>query len=117
MLSKPDKTQYERERVCETLHSMGLLLEDHSCRGGGIAELDNFDVHLLAVGAYMTGLRQVDANATVIAWICSHAEVRSDKIVRFCLVGTVRLLAQLLLLHGVSLLRCRCIHASGQIWL
>lgn len=75
ILSKPDKSAYECERICECLHSLGLLLEDHSCRGGVVPELDSLDMHLLAVGAYMTGLRQVDANTAVIAWICSHIEV------------------------------------------
>ena len=73
ILNKPDKTPHERERTCECLHSLGLLLEDHCC--GSNSELDNWPTNLLAVGAYMTGLRQVDANETVIAWISSHVEV------------------------------------------
>ena len=77
VLHKANKTQHECERTCECLHSLGLLLEDHSCRGASIPELDSYDTHLLAVGAYMTGLRQFDANAGVISWICSHVEVCS----------------------------------------
>lgn len=76
LLGKSDKTPAVCERTCECLHSLGLLLEDHSCRGAATPELQGCDSHLLAVGAYMTGMRQIDANATIITWLQDHVQVQ-----------------------------------------
>ena len=75
LVGQVNKTPYECERTCECLHSLGLLLEDHSCRGADMPQLQKLDTHLLAVGAYMLGMRQIDANANALAWIRTHVEV------------------------------------------
>ena len=75
LLGKADKTPALFERTCECLQSLGLLLEDHSCRGGTTPQLQGCDSHLLAVGAYMTGMRQIDANSAIMAWLRSHIQV------------------------------------------
>ena len=82
LLGKADKTPALFERSCECLHSLGLLLEDHSCRGGSTPQLQGRDTHLLAVGAYLTGLRQIDANSSVIAWL--HAHIHVSHACRLC---------------------------------
>jgi hypothetical protein len=76
LLGKSEKTPAVCERTCECLHSLGLLLEDHSCRGAATPELQGCDSHLLAVGAYMTGMRQIDANTTIITWLQDHVQVQ-----------------------------------------
>ena len=76
LLGKSEKTPAVCERTCECLHSLGLLLEDHSCRGAATPELQGCDSHLLAVGAYMTGMRQIDANTTIISWLQDHVQVQ-----------------------------------------
>lgn len=75
LLGKADKTPALFERTCECLQSLGLLLEDYSCRGGTTPQLQGCDSHLLAVGAYMTGMRQIDANTAIMAWLRSHIQV------------------------------------------
>lgn len=75
LLGKADKTPALFERACECLQSLGLLLEDHSCRGGTTPQLQGCDSHLLAVGAYMTGIRHIDANSTIITWLQTHIQV------------------------------------------
>ena len=80
MLGKADMMPALSERTCECLQSLGLLLEDHSCRGGTTPQLQGCDSHLLAVGAYMTGMRQIDASSAIMAWLQSHIQVlRSDE--------------------------------------
>ena len=76
LLGKSEKAPAVCERTCECLHSLGLLLEDHSCRGAATPELQGCDSHLLAVGAYMTGMRQIDANTTIITWLQDHVQVQ-----------------------------------------
>ncbi|KAL3139912.1 hypothetical protein ABBQ38_004203 [Trebouxia sp. C0009 RCD-2024] len=75
LLGKADKTPALFERTCECLQSLGLLLEDHSCRGGITPQLPGCDAHLLAVGAYMTGIRQIDADLAIITWLQTHIQV------------------------------------------
>ena len=75
LVGKADKTPALCERTCECLQSLGLLLEDHSCRGGSCPQLQGCDSHLLAVGAYVTGMSQIDANAAVMAWLHTHIQV------------------------------------------
>ena len=86
LLGKADRTPALFERSCECLHSLGLLLEDHSCRGGSAPALQGCNSHLLAVGAYMTGMRQIDDNSAIIAWLHSHIHVRASSTVwsRYC---------------------------------
>ena len=81
LLGKADTMPALSERICECLQSLGLLLEDHSCRGGTTPQLQGCDSHLLAVGAYMTGMRQIDASSAIMAWLQSHIQVllRSHK--------------------------------------
>ena len=75
LLGKADKSPALFERTGECLQSLGLLLEDHSCRGGSTPQLQGCDSHLLAVGAYMTGMRQIDANSAIVAWLQAHIQV------------------------------------------
>ena len=75
LLGKADKTPALCERTCECLQSLGLLLEDHSCRGATTPQLQGCDSHLLAVGAYMTGMRQIDSNSAIMAWLQSYIQV------------------------------------------
>lgn len=75
LVGKADKTPALCERTCECLQSLGLLLEDHSCRGGSCPQLQGCDSHLLAVGAYLTGMRQIDANAAIMTWLHTHIQV------------------------------------------
>ena len=94
LVGKADKTPALCERTCECLQSLGLLLEDHSCRGGSSPQLQG-DSHLLAVGAYLTGMCQIDANAAIMNWLHAHIQVllQSAKSLS-CVASVVGLLHQ-----------------------
>ena len=54
---------------------MSVSVHVSGCRGANMPQLKRLDTHLLAVGAYMAGMRQIDANANVLTWIRKHVEV------------------------------------------
>jgi len=57
-------------------HQLCVSARVSACTAWACCWKTTADSHLLAVGAYMTGMRQIDANTTIITWLQDHVQVQ-----------------------------------------